>query len=180
MKNIHKILVLVILAAGLSSCDWIDSWSEIEIDTEIAGELHILTDETEMKSTDGYGFNESITVHVLNDDLYEYEDEIEDFKVSGARATVESLSVESVVLLAGSKFTISNSNYNVEWTFGTDVPVSVGSFFDLDDAGLYDMVEDILDDRVEFTMTADGECDTGGVSMVIRLGIETTVTANPL
>ncbi len=45
---------------------------------------------------------------VLNDDLYEYEDEIQDFKTSDV--TIEVLSVDSadVVFLAGTRFTISN------------------------------------------------------------------------
>ncbi|MCD4711499.1 MAG: hypothetical protein K8R52_11695, partial [Bacteroidales bacterium] len=129
--------------------------------------------------TDAFGFNKSITIQVLNDDLYEYEDEIEDFLVSGVTATVDSISETDVVILEGSTFTMSNSSYTVVWSLGSDWPVSVGSSLDLVDAGLYDMVEDILNDRVAFTLSAVGESNKGGVTIVIRLGIETTVTVNP-
>ena len=136
-------------------------------------------DETELKSTDGFGFNESITVEVLNDDLYEYEAEIEDFLVSGVTAEVDSVSEDGVEFLEGTTFVISNTTYTVEWILDSDWPIEVGTSFNLMDAGLYDMVEDILDDRLPFTMSAVGESNIGGVTIVIRLGVETTVTVNP-
>ena len=179
MRSTLSILMLVILSAGFTSCERIRSLFDEEIDTTISGDLDILTDASEIKSTDSYGFNESITVQVLNDDLYEYEEEIQDFIVSGVTATVDSISETGVMILTDSKFTISNSNHTVVWTFGSDWPVSKGTYINLEDAGLYDMVAQILDDRVPFTMSAEGSCNKGGVYAVIRLGIETTVTVRP-
>jgi hypothetical protein len=179
MKSTVSILMLVLLAAGFTSCEKIRSLFDQEVDTTISGDLNILTDATEMKSTNSYGFNESITVDVLNDDLYEYEDQIKDFVVSGVTAEVIYISETGVELLADTKFTISNANHTVVWTLGSAWPISVGTSIDLNDAGLYDMVAQILDDRVPFTMSAVGECNKGGVSIEIRLGVETTVTVRP-
>lgn len=179
MRRVINIMLMVVLTAGLTSCEKIKSLFDIEVDTTIEGDLNIDVDDTELKSTAGFGFNETVTVQVLNDDLYEYEEEIKDFVVSGVTATVESISASGVEFLAGTKFTISNANYTVVWTLGSAWTVSVGSSLNLEDAGLWDMVEDILVDKIPFTMSAVGESNTGGVTAVIRLGIETTVTVNP-
>jgi hypothetical protein len=178
MRNGVNILLMVMLSAGLTSCEKVRSLFDIEVDTTIEGDLNIDVDATEKKSTASFGFNESITVEVLNDDLYEYEDQIKDFVVSGVTATVESISESGVELLAGTKFTISNANYTVVWTLGSAWPISVGTSLNLEDAGLWDMVEDILNDKIPFTMSAVGESNKGGVSALIRLGVETTVTVN--
>jgi len=179
MKNTIRILLMLALTLSLTSCEKIKNLFDIKVDTNIEGELYIQTDDTELKSTEGYGFNETITVQVINDDLYEYQDEINDFMVSGATATVDSLSVDQVVLLAGTTFSISNDNHSVVWTLGSDFPISEGTSFDLGDDGLYDVLEDIFNDMLPITMTAVGAADQGNVFMIIRLGVETTVTVNP-
>lgn len=179
MKSVVRVLVLVMLTASLTSCEKIKSLFDIEVETTISGDLDIEVDDTELKSTDSYGFNKSTTVKVLNDDLYEYEDEIEDFVVSGVTAEVTYVSETGVELLAGTTFTISNATYTVVWTLGSNWPIEKGTSLNLEDAGLYDMVSDILDDRVDFTISAVGESNIGGVTVKIRLGVETTVTVNP-
>jgi len=179
MKSTVRILLLILITAGFTSCEKIKSLVNFDVDTTITGDLEILTDATETKSTNSFGFDEIITVQVLNDDLYEYEDQINDFRVSGVTATVDSISESGVMILDGSKFTISNSNHVVVWTFGSDWPVSKGTYINLEDAGLYDMVSQILDDRLPFTMSAVGESNKGGVYVLIRLGIETTVEVTP-
>lgn len=179
MKNTVRVLLLVMLTASLTSCEKIKSLFDIEVDTTIEGDLYIEVDETEMKSTDAFGFNESITVQVLNDDLYEYEDEIQDFLVSDAIVEVVSLSVDAVELLANTTFTMTNGVHTVEWILETNWPISEGTTINLVDAGLYDGIEDILLAKEPFTMSVVGESDTGGVTIVLRWGIETTVTVNP-
>ena len=181
MKNLIRVLLLVVLTAGFTSCEGIKSIFDIEVDTTIEGEMDIITDGTELKSTNSFGFDESITVAVLNDDLYEYEDKIQDFRTSDV--TVEVLEVDSsgVVFLPGTEFTISNGvNTPVVWEITTDWPVEVDSSLNLMDAGLYAGVETILDERVDFTISAVGTCNKANVHATIRVGIETTVIANPL
>jgi hypothetical protein len=179
MKNTIRILLMLMLSVSLTSCEKIKNLFDIEVDTTIEGELYIQTDATETKSTEAYEFHKTITVQVLNDDLYEYQDEIDDFVVSGVTATVDSLSVDEVVLLTGTAFSMSNDNYSVSWILDSDWTISEGTSFNLEDAGLYDVVEDILYDMLPFTMSADGEADQGDVFMIIRLGVETTVNVNP-
>lgn len=179
MKNAIKILVLVMLTFGMSSCELLTGLADVEVDTVIEGDLLIKTDDTELKSTNDYGFDESVTVQVLNDDLYKYDDLIQGFMTSDV--TIEVLSVDSsgVVLRAGSKFKISNANAAYVWTLTADWPIEAGFSLTLD-AASYDAIDDILDDMIPFTMAASGSCNKGNVTFELRYGIQTTVIANPI
>jgi hypothetical protein len=179
MKNLLGVFVLVVLTAGFTSCESIKGIFDVEVDTTIEGDLMILTDDTELKSTNDYGFDASVTVQVLNDDLYEYEDKIQDFKTSDV--TIEVLSVDSsgVLLLSGTEFMISNANASYTWTLTSDWAIEPGLSVTLD-AESYDVIDQILDDRVDFTMAATGSCNKANVTIELRYGIETTVVANPL
>ena len=79
MRNALRILVLVMITASFSSCEEIKSLLDVEIETTIEGDLSFVTDETELKSTEDYGFDATITVQVLNDDIYEYDENIQNF-----------------------------------------------------------------------------------------------------
>ena len=100
MKHAVKLLLLVVLTASLTSCEKIKGWFDVEVDTTIEGELSILTDGTELKTTADYGFDETITVQVLNDDLYEYEDEINEFLTSDVTFEIMSVDSSDVILRA--------------------------------------------------------------------------------
>jgi hypothetical protein len=179
MKTTLRVLVLVMLTASLSSCESIRDLFDVEIETTVEGDLTFVTDETELKSTEDYGFNASVSVQVLNDDTYEYEDNIKDFMTSDI--TIEVLSVDSsdVILRSGSQFTIENMNAGYTWTLTTDWPIEPGFSLTLD-AASYDAINDILEDMVAFTMSTSGTCNKGGVLIGLRYGIETTVVATPL
>jgi hypothetical protein len=179
MKNALRILVLAVLTVSLSSCESIKGLLDVEIDTTIEGDLSFVTDETELKSTDDVGFEATITVQVLNDDTYDYQDNITGFMTSDV--TIEVISVDSsdVILRAGTKFAMSNENAGYQWTLTTDWPIEAGLSLTLD-AASYDAIDDILEDMVPFTVSTSGTCNKGGVHILLRYGIETRVIATPL
>jgi len=179
MNNALRILVLASLTVSLSSCESIKSLFDVEIDTIIEGELSFVTDENELKSTEDVAFNASVTVPVLNDDLYEYEENIKDFMTSDV--TIEVLSVDSadVILRSGSSFTIENVNASYIWTLTSDWPIEAGMSVTLNPASL-DVIDDILEDMLPFTMSTSGTCNKGGVTIWLRYGIETKAVATPL
>jgi len=179
MKTTLRVLVLVLLTASISSCESIRDLFDVEIETTIEGDLSFVTDETELKSTEDVGFGDTITVQVLNDDTYEYEDNIEDFMTSDVTIEVLSVDASDVILRAGSQFTIENMNAGYTWTLTTDWPIEPGFSLTLD-AASYDAIDDILEDMVPFTMSTSGTCNKGGVLIGLRYGIETTVVATPL
>jgi hypothetical protein len=82
--------MLGILTVGVASCSLFD----VEIDTTFEGDLQIEVDEPVMKSTtaEGYPFEASDQIDVLDDeDVYEYQDKIDDFIVSGVTVSVTSV-----------------------------------------------------------------------------------------
>ncbi len=179
MKNTLRILILAMLTVSLNSCEKIKSLFDVEIDTTIEGDLSFVTDETELKSTEDVGFSSSATVHVLNDDLYEYDENIKDFMTSDVTIEVMSVDASDVILRKGTSFTIENSNTGYVWTLTTDWPITQGLSLTLD-AASYDAIDDILEDMVPFTVSTSGTCNKGGVHILLRYGIETKVIATPL
>jgi len=179
MKNALRILILASLTVSLNSCESIKSLFDVEIDTTIEGELSFVTDENDLKSTEDVGFSSSATVHVLNDDTYEYEDNIEGFMTSDVTIEVMAVDSSDVILRSGTNFGMENINAGYVWTLTTDWPIEPGLSLTLD-AASYDAIDDILDDKVDFTISTLGTCNKGGVHITLRFGIETRVVATPL
>lgn len=179
MKNALSILVLAVMTVSLSSCEKIRSLFDVEIETTVEGDLAFVTDETELKSTEDYGFAATIKVPVLNDDTYEYEENIKEFMTSDVTVEVLSVDASDVILRSGTNFTIENLNTGYVWTLTSDWPIEAGLSLTLDAASL-NAIDDILEDMIDFTMSTSGSCNKGGVHIELRYGIETTVVATPL
>jgi hypothetical protein len=181
MRSLVRVILLAILAVGVGSCSLFD----VEIDTVFEGDLFVEVDEPMVKSAtaDSYPFQASATIDVLDDeDVYEYQDKIDDFIVSGVTVTVTSVTPsEGVEFLPQTAFTITNGTRTATWTLATSMPVEVGTSQDLEDLGkIYETVNAILGDMKPFTISAVGSTNVAPVSAVLRLGIDTKVVANPL
>jgi len=180
MKNAVKLILLVMLSTSLTSCKKIKGWFDVEVDTTIEGAFTLVSDATELKSTEDYKIDDFITVQVLNDDLYEYEDEITSFLASDVTFEVMSVDSSDVVLRAGTEFLIFNTkNPGIRVQLPFDWPVEIGASLTLDEASL-DVINDILDDMIDFTISASGNCNKGNVTIELRYGFKVTVIANPL
>jgi hypothetical protein len=179
MKSLAKVFLLAVLAIGVASCSLFD----VEIDTTFEGYLNIEVEETALKSADSpFPFTESTTIDVLDDeDVYEYQDKIDDFIVSGVTVKVTWVNQEGVEFLPGTKFTITNKTRTAEWELETSMPVEEGLEVDLKDLGkAYETVGLILGDMKPFTVSAVGDCNKAPVSAILVLGVRTKVVANPL
>ena len=179
MKSLTKVFLLAVLAIGLASCSLFD----VEIDTTFEGYLDIEGQEPVMKSTEaGLPFSESTTSDVLDDeDVYEYQDKIDDFIVSGVTVEVTWVNQDGVEFEPQTTFTITNGTRTAEWVLETSMPVEVGVKVDLQDLGkAYETVNAILGDMKPFTVSAAGTCNKAPVSAILKLGIDTKVVANPL
>ena len=179
MKTTLRVLVLVMLTASLSSCEKIRSLFDVEIETTIEGDLSFVTDETELKSTEDHGFNDSETVDVLNADLSEYGDLIQDFNTQNITIMVLSVDSSDVILRANSEFSISNSNASHTIRLNSDWPIEEGFTLTVDDAS-YGAINDILEDLVPITFTAVGTCNKGNVHITLNYNIDVIVESNPL
>ena len=181
MKTAVRIFMLVMLTSSLSSCEMIRGWFDVEIDTTIEGELDILTDETELKSTDDHGFNESTSIQVMNDDLVDYQDLINDIRAKSVSIEVISVDSAGVIILADTQFGISNPNASLIWELDSDWPIEPGFEIELP-ADSYSVLNEILNDYQDYpvTISAVGTCNKGKVNIVLNYGIEVKVESNPL
>ena len=186
MKTAVKIFMLLMLTAGLSSCELIEGWSEVELDSTLEAELDIQTDGTELKSTDAFGFNKSNNLNVINTDLEDYSDLIK--AIEAKKVTLEVISVDSlgfpikgVTIMEDTEFGISNPNANFTWTLQSDWPIEPGYEITLP-AESYSVLNTILNeyDLYPVTVSAVGTCNKGNVNIVLNYGIEVKVIADPL
>lgn len=179
MKSLAKVFLLAVLAIGVASCSLFD----VEIDTIFEGYLNIDVEETALKSADSpFPFSESATIDVLDDeDVYEYQDKIDDFIVSGVTVKVTWVNQDGVEFLSGTAFTITNGTRTATWTLESNLAIEEGTTVNLQDLGkAYETVNGILGDMKPFTVSATGTCNKAPVSAILVLGINTKVVANPL
>lgn len=186
MKTAIRIFMLVMLTASLSSCESIGGLFDVEIDTTVEGELDILTDAAELKSTDAHGFIASTTIQVMNEDLVEYRDLINAIRAESVSIEVTSVDsagapITGVKILEDTEFGISNPNAEFIWVLDSDWPIEPGYIIDLP-AESYSVLNQILDEYEEHpvTISADGTCNNGNIDIVLNYIIEVKVESNPL
>ena len=182
MKTAIRIFMLLMLTAGLSSCEMIKGWTEVEIDTTLEAELDILTDDTELKSTEDFGFNESAILQVINPDLEDYADLIEAIEVESVTIEIEEVDQSGVILLTGTEFIISNTlGSSYTWTLLNDWNLDNNFSMPLPSES-YDDLNDILEayDTSDVTVSAIGTCNKGSVHIYLNYGLEIKVTSSPL
>lgn len=177
-----KIGILICLSAGLTSCEMVRGWFEVEFDTTLSGDLDIDVQESAKKSTNSHGFQASATLSLLDDkEIEKYEANINEIEVTGIVAEVTYLSTASVIFSSETAFTISDGSSSANWTLGSDWTVFEGAEMSLEDmGGTYNLVKGILDKHGEFEISTVGKCSEAGVSITIRIGIDAIIKASPL
>lgn len=182
MRNLVKIVLLVILTASLSSCEKIKGLFDVEFDTTLSGDLDIEIPESAMKSTASHKFEKSAVVDPFaNGDIAEYDDNIKEFAVDGVLVKVTYVSKKNIVFYSGTTFSIWDKTDGVDWTIENDWPIEQGTELTLKDLNdVYLEIEKILNKKGEFNVGANGLCSEEGVFITLRIGIDTKVTANPL
>ena len=181
MKNILKLLMLVMLTASLTSCEKIKSWFNVEIDTVIEGQLNLVSSDTELKSAEAFSIDGSVPIDLSdNEDLAEYEDVIEDIKAHSVTLMVVGVDAADVVIHAGSEFSISTpTNPGLNWPIGQDWPIQQGTTVELT-ADDYSVLNDMLEGDEVVTFAATGTCNVGGVHINLTYEIDVTVEAEAI
>ena len=183
MKNLIKISLLLVMTSGLSSCEKIRSIFDVEFKTTLNGDLEIdIQDMEVLKSAEVYAFQAETSVDPLDDeDIADYIDNIKEMNVNDVILSVEYVNKQDVVFKSGTYFRIADHTSEVTWTLSGDWPITEGTEITLEDlGGTYDALEKILDRKKVFTISTEGTCTVTNVFIVIRLGIDTKVTASPL
>lgn len=177
MKNLAKVLILVFLVSGFTSCSLFD----VDVETTMSGDLDIYTEAGEKKLAGEHEFYSETPINPMDyGDVADNEDKIDRITADGIIATVEYVSTGEIAILAGSVIAIKNSEKSAIWKFGNDMLIQKDTEITLDDVSdIYDDVTDILTSMDVFTIYAEGEASEPGAEIRIRLDIDCTVTGNP-
>ena len=189
MKTILNLFLLLVLVAGLSSCEKIKSLADVEFDVTLTGDIDIDVEDVVKKSSaapfdfTAYGYIDPYE----NDDIWEYEEEIKGFSINDVVAKVVSVEdelgdpVDNVVFLQGTYIEVWDDVAEIRWTFPADFPVEVGYTVTLQDLGeSWKILAGMLNRLSLIEIEMDGQCNTNNVYIVIQLGVDAKVTANPL
>lgn len=170
---------MIMFCSGISSCEMIKGWFDVEFETTLSGDLNINIQESEKKSINEYFFQSQGTLNPLDDEqIAEYKDHIRKITVTRITVEVNDLNMDSVVFMEGTTFSIVSGSNITEWTLGNDwtiVDSTKMRLVDLD--GAYGQVEDMVESQEEFNVGVTGVSNESGASLTIRVSIVTKIAA---
>ena len=177
MRNTLKFLLLVMLTASLASCELLN----VDIKTNIEGQMSLVSDQTELKSTEDYGISGSVTIDITdNDELEPYADLIVAIETRSVSLLVTAIDSSGVVIRDGAEFSISTpTNSGLTWPISPDWPIEVGTTINLT-AENYDVLNTMLEGDEPVTLSSTGSCNKGNVHISLTYDIEVVVEASPL
>jgi hypothetical protein len=181
MKNIIKILLLLLVSISFSSCDEAEELLDIKFNSELSADLNVvvpaegLRKSAEMMAT---GFSAQATINPRADaNIEKYIDKIKSLNVEGVTARV--LSISAPVEIITGNIIVTDGSRVASWEIN-DFDVIVGASHTLDNSsGQWDRVNQILDGKKSFTARIEGTVDRSDVSFVIRITIKARGVANP-
>ncbi len=185
MKTITNIFAVLVLTVGISffsSCDKVESLTDVKFDANMDADIGVVIPADNNKSvlTEGYEFSESATIDPReNSDIDKYFDKLKGFDVQEVTGTVKKVVGGPVVITQG-KVTISSDKESVSWDIPQLILEEGKSVTFGNDNGEWDKVNKILDEKKKFNVTLSGVSDKNGISFTFTIEIKAKVTANPL
>lgn len=179
-KTLQLLALLVITAIVYSGCEKSKSLLDVKFDADFKTDLNVDVPGVDVKISPNGVFSASATIDPMtNDDFAEYAEKIKNVKVKEVLAEVTAVNKPFVLLHCN--LLISSPGYDTaEWIFMNE-SMAVGKIFTLgNEAGQWDKVQTMLDDKKELTVSMNGETDEDDVEFTLRITIKTEVTANPL
>ncbi len=177
MKNNTKLfLSLILVGIIFSGCKEAENLLNVKFDVSYETELDV-TVIPETKAVNGV-FNFSETIDPNSDSEYaEYASTIKGFDVTDISGEITYINPN--VTLVTSNLTIFNENHSATWTFENE-ELALHTMLTLDNnAGQWDIVEDILMDKSVFTVTLDGETVEDDAKFKVTIRLNGIVIANP-
>ena len=180
MMKIKIVLFAVLATVVMGACDKIIN---VTFDSDIKADLEVYVPEDSFKSGIDGAFSVSETVDPLSDpEVKKYIDNINGWDVTGVFGEVISVSKEGVSLISAD-IEVFSDNDNAIWHLPAppSLPLVVGQTISLDNTnGQWDAINNILDEKKEFTISLSGATDQGDITFVIRITISTEVEASAL
>ncbi|MCD6200828.1 MAG: hypothetical protein J7K46_03370 [Bacteroidales bacterium] len=186
MKTISKTCMILmgtlLLGVTLSSCEKIKSLADVKFNSELGTDLNVTIGSGTEKSVqvEGYTFSESADVSLHDDqDIDKYFDKLKGFDVQEVTGTVKSV-IRGPVTISNGKLSIGSGSSVATWLI-KNFQVETNATLTLDNnGGQWDIVNGILNDKKDFTVTVEGKTDKDNVSFTLHVVVKVKVTANPL
>lgn len=177
-----KKLLFAFLAVALliGACNTVSDLADVTFDAEFKADLNCEVLPDSSRSGINGTFASSDTINPLsNSEVEKYIDKIKEWEVKSVTGEVLSVSKEGVNLLSANVEVFSD-NHNASWQI-SNTPLIVGQTITLDNGnGQWDTIDSIMSDKEVFVVSISGETDQSDVTFVIRVTIQTKITANPL
>lgn len=172
---------MTVFFIAFTSCDDIKDLADIEFDATLSTDNMTLTPPYEKNSTfEGYDFNVSNKINPSDDtEIKKYLDKIKDWDINSMEIEIISVSEPNTFLTSGTFVemkSISGTTANLSFT--EDTPITAGMKYTIPPSA-FNSVEQILNDKEEFDVTFDGGLNNNA-TVVLRVHIDVTITANPL
>jgi hypothetical protein len=178
MKKLFIIVsVMMLTSIVFTSCDKVKDLNTVDFDTTFSGDLDCST--AGVKSNPLVPtFGGSAVIEPTSDpNVNLYLNKIQKYDIQAVKATITSMSQENVTVTTA-YLLIKNFQYQAQWDFQNEL-LTTGKIITLgNENGQWDTVSDILKDGQEFTILITGEADFSGVTVTVKVDIETKVTAN--
>ncbi len=181
MKNIIKILLLVLVSISFISCNEAEELLDIKFNSQLSADLNVAVPGEALKSAEMLviNFSEQTTIDPRSDSqINKYINKLKSFDVYEVTGTVINVSAP-VEIITGS-ITFTDGLGIASWSV-TNFNVVNSATITLDNsAGQWDKINQFLDSKNEFTVKIEGTTDRGNVNFTIRVLIKVKVVANPL
>jgi len=180
MKNVKYIIPLItIIVMSLSSCKKLVGLLDVSFNTAYSVQLDaIVPPNNGLKQTEGM-FNASATIDPnSNAEFLKYSDKIKGIQITSISAKV--ISISKPVNIETANISIISETKRTSWTFTNEL-MSVGKILTLgNESNQWISVQDILSEKILFTILVNGQTDVDDVEFTIEVTINAIITANPL
>lgn len=175
MKNIMKLVFLMVAVLGMTSCDLFN----VNIDSSVEGTLDVYVDEPMAKSANEWSDFEA-TKEISPSDAEDYKDNIVGVEVNEVIVTVDYVSSEGVILGDGTSFYMTDGVTTVSWSIVGDWPIFNDEQVHLADgqgnyAEVGAMIQSAIDNDTNLTIGTNGTSSMSGVSFTLTLYTGITV-----
>lgn len=181
MKNIMKLVFLMIAVLGISSCDLLN----VDVDTTLSGVMDISVEEDMAKGSLSWThFDKEITIEPSTE-MDEHKDNIKKVGVGNVVTTVLSVTkkgvpVDNVMIQHKSMVTISSAGFaDAVYILPEDWHIVEKAKFQLEDQdGFYGEIGAMLGETKAIKIVMDGHSSETGVEISLEFSIEATVTGS--
>ena len=182
MKNVLKILLVILVSFSLNSCEEAESLLDVSFNSQLSADLNVNVPAAGVKKSAemlDVSFLGQATINPRADsNIDKYFDKLKSVDVQGVTGRVVNVSAP-VKIVTGTISVFEGSNI-ASWTVN-NFDVVNGASITLDNSdGQWDKINSIIHNKRTFTAKIEGTVDRDDVSFTISITISFKGVANPL